>query len=513
MFTEEMKKVINNDYNSSITENGAKGYKSQGSKLVDINFATASMRHMNEQSIIDKFMDAYYENPVLAIKWLFYLSDVREGLGERRSFRIIMNHIANEFPEIAAKIVNLIPEYSRWDNLIQLIDCKKDVVSEKVKDIIRTTLQSDIKNMREGKPITLLAKWLPSENASSKATKELAHKVRIAVHSTPREYRKMLSTLRKYLDVVECKMSAKEWDKIKYENVPSKANIKYRSAFLRNDRERRLQYIDSLKKGETKINSTVLFPHDIVSKYTCGQLCVQVNDYDETLEQLWKNLPEMSNLNNTIVVADGSGSMTVKIDPASNTTALDVANGLAIYCAERCTGEFKDKYITFSKNPRLVDFSNATTLREKIQIALRHNEISNTDVKAVFNLLLETAKINNMTQDQIPKNILIISDMEFDDMTRGDITSTLFEAIDREYREAGYVLPRLIFWNVCSRTLTIPVKEHKSGVTLVSGFSINVLNMIASGELDPYKCLVNELNKDRYKPIENVIAPYFYKKE
>lgn len=513
MFLEQMKNVLNEEYNVSVSENGSVGYRTQGSKLVDLNFAISSMRHMGEREIYSRFMDAYYENPMLAMKWLFYMRDVREGLGERRSFRAIMNYLTLEHEDIAIAVLQLIPKYGRWDDLICLMDCNNANVANMVLAIIKKQLNTDILNvnLNTNRPISLLAKWMPSENASSSETKRKAKIIREYLGLTPREYRRTLSKLRKYLDVVECKMSAKHWTEINYTAVPSKANLNYNNAFLKNDTERRKKYLESLKKGETKINAGVLFPHDIVHKYVDDCFWSnRVKSYDETLEQLWKNLKNIGNIENTMVVADGSGSMTVRVDNSSKVTALDVANALAIYCGERCQGEFANKYITFSRRPQLVDFTNAKSLKDKLEIALKHNEVADTNIEAVFDLILTTAKNNNMSQNEIPQNILIISDMEFNSCTccnsSYSIPKNLFKEIEKKYNEAGYKLPRLVFWNVNSRTGTIPVRENDMGVALVSGFSTNVLNMVMNGELDPYKCLVKELNKERYTPVERVVS-------
>ena len=310
-------------------------------------------------------------------------------------------------------------------------------------------------------------------------------------------------------------------DEIKYEAVPSRANLIYNSAFLRHDEERRRNFLSKLEKGETKINASTLFPHDIVHRYTEGGWGTTVKALDQTLEALWKSLPDTVNgCGNTIVVADGSGSMTSKVGGGSNVTALDVANALAIYFAERSSGQFKDNYITFSENPRLVDFSHGKTLRDKIRIALSHDEMANTNIEAVFDLILGTAIKNNMSQSDIPHNIPIISDMEFDGCAvtneyrrgygrygsdNGRVNSRLFTEISKRYADAGYQLPRLVFWNVNSRTGTIPVKENDLGVALVSGFSTNIVKMVMSGQTDPYECLLETLNTERYAPVEEAL--------
>lgn len=508
MFMNDLKETLNEDFNTSITENGAIGYRTTGKELLDINFAVASMRKMSEQQIIDKFIKAFYENKVLAIKWLFYIRDVREGLGERRLFRICLKYLAENHMNIAKAVIGIVPEFGRWDDLWCLIDTdlKDDIIN-----IINNQLNEDIKSINENKPISLLGKWLPSENSSSKETKRIAFIIRKELNMTPRKYRKTLTALRSYLKVVETYMSKNEWSKIDYSIVPSRANLFYNSAFLRNDEERRHNYLNSLQKGETKINSSVLFPHDIVNKYMHGNSWYYkiASKDDVALEEMWKALPDYVNdTGNTICVADGSGSMAVNIG-SGNVLALDVANALAIYFAERSSGQFKDTYITFSENPQIVDISKGRSLREKIEIALQHDEVANTNIEAVFDLILKTAINKNMTKDDLPQNILIISDMEFDCATRtykgNELNKKLFKVFSEKYAEYGYKLPRLVFWNVNSRTGTIPIKENKLGVALVSGFSPTIVKMVLSNATNPFECLLEQLNSDRYKKVERAI--------
>ena len=499
-FLNDLKETINEDFNESVTENGAIGYRTTGKYLLDMNFLVSSMRGMEEDEIVNMFSKTFYENKLLAIKWLFYAADVRGGLGERRLFRICFKYLASEHEEIAKRLLNLIPEYTRWDNLIILLEDKllvNDIIC-----IIKNQLTEDIHNMKNNKPVSLLAKWMPSINTSSNKTKNLARIIINKLRCSKALYRKTLSSLRKYLKIVEVSMCAKEWGSIDYSAVPSRANLFYNNAFLRNDKERRELYLDSLQKGETKINASVLFPHDIVSKYS--------SKYDITLEELWKSLPDFVNGNGkTICVADGSGSMNSKI-PNTKISCLDVANSLAIYFSERCSGEFKDNYITFSNRPQLVDLSNANSLKEKIVITKKYCEISDTNIQAVFTLILGTAINKNLKQEDIPDNILILSDMEFNSCTEVGcyderINKRLFQYISDSYKLYGYKLPRIIFWNIYSRSKTIPIKENELGVTLVSGFSPNIVKMVLSNKLDPFECLLEQLNSERYYPIEKAI--------
>lgn len=498
----------------SFTENGAVAYKTSGTALVDFNFAISKLRNSSANEIEEYFTRTFFEDKIIAMKFLFYISDVRGGLGERNIFRTCMNWLAVNQPKYAISVLEFIPEYSRWDNLIFLLGNGNDISSEVfnyVVDIISHQLNTDIANMNHNKSISLLAKWMPSENTSSKETRRLASILRTKLNMSSKAYRKILSALRKYLDVTEVKASSNEWDKIHYESVPSKANLKYKNAFIKHDEERRKEYLNSLQQGKTKINAGALNPDDIVRKYfgSNGYWSMRVNSYDATLEELWKNQINYDT-GNAIVVRDGSGSMY----SGSDMRPAMVATALAIYMAERANGAFKNKFITFSSNPRLVDISNASSLRDKIQICENESECSNTNIEKTMQLILDTAIHNNMKQEEMPDSIIIVSDMQFDSATNQgwysrpeyEWSETVFEGISRKFEKAGYKLPKIIFWNVADRySGTIPMQKNELGLVLCSGYSTANMKMVMSNEVDPYKILLGQINTERYKPIENAV--------
>lgn len=529
MFMDVLKETLNEELNTSVTENGAKGYRTTGKELLDMNFQVSSMRNMSELQIEEKFIKSFYENPRLAVKWLFYVRDAREGVGERRLFRVCLKYLYSYHADIVKPLIPLIPEYGRWDDLWGLLDTNLDY---DVFRLVDKQLTEDMINMKENKPISLLAKWMPSINTSSEETRKLAAVMMKGLgFKKERTYRKMLSKLRVYLKVVEVDMSAGRWGSIDYSAVPSRANLIYNGAFLKNDEKRRRAWLEALQKGETKINSGVLFPHDIVhkynnvgfSRYRSGMLSGE----EVTLEELWKALPDyVKGAGNTICVADGSGSMKRTIGKTT-ISCLEVANALAIYFSERSSGQFKDQYITFSENPQIVDFHNAKTLKEKLLIADHYTEVANTNIEAVFDLILTTAVKKHMKQEELPQNILILSDMEFDQCactvvkgetyvdwlgyTRTRMTYVkpdlkLFQVFDQRYAEHGYKLPRLVFWNIYSSTGTIPVKENDLGVALVSGFSPAIVKMVLSNSTDPFECLLEQLNSPRYDAVDRALV-------
>lgn len=499
---------------TAVTENGAVGHSTTGKALVDLNFSIASLRGKSDNEIISAFVDAYAENSELALKYLFFARDVRGGLGERKFFRVIANWFAAYHTADIEKYLCLFPEYGRWDDLVELAANRN--VGDKVINIIAKQLKEDWNDMKQGGSISLLAKWLPSANTSSSETCRKAKGIMAGLHLTEREYRKMLSALRAHLKVVETKMSANKWGEIEYSQVPSLANLRYKDAFVKHDKERRNQYLESLKKGETKINASTAYPYDIVHQYhlTYG------DSVDVTLEEMWKALPSPTvDFKPMIVVADGSGSMTSCVGK-TGVSALEVANSLAIYFAEKLPGPYANKYITFSGHPQYVNLGSNTSLRDKMTIAGKHSEVANTNIKAVFEMILKTAIANNVKPEDIP-GILIISDMEFDGCVVQDDSKnywesgekadkTLFQTIAKEYEDAGYKIPKVVFWNVNSRTGTIPMTKNELGCALVSGFSPSIADMVMSSKMDPYEILLDKLNSPRYdldKVLEQMYRP------
>lgn len=510
-FRDEMKRTLGDEFNYSVTENGALGYRTTQSALLDLNFQVASLRNMSDEEVANAFMKAYCENKILAVKWLFFLRDVRGGLGERKSFRTILMHLASTHPEVVVKVVPVIADYGRWDDVLILVNPElrldKSIVKTVV-DLVKSTIQSDLIAMKHQNSCTLLAKWMPSAYSKCRDTRKASQFWSKQLYPSTKDdnfreriYLKMLSMLRQYLDVVERKMVAQEWDQISYEAVPSKANILYRNAFMRHDEDRRTAFLEAANSGEVKINSSVAFPHDIVHQY--GFL---VHATDPALEALWKNLPDNVNDDgdNVLVVLDCSGSMIFHPFNGSKVTPLEVATALAIYFSERITGHFKDSFITFSARPNFVDLSNLSSLHDKLIKTYVENDCSNTDIEAVFNLILNTAVRAGMPQEEMPSTILILSDMEFD-ASRHNFSARLFDSISEHYQARGYKLPRLVFWNLDSRTDTIPVKENEMGVALISGFSTNLAKMVMSNETDPYKLLVKTLESDRYRIIGELL--------
>ena len=501
---------MNNFYNNlksvqdnvSITENGMQGYKHTDHAMVDFNFKIPSYRD-DKKSDIEALKKKLKEEDANVLKYLMYLRDAREGVGERDLFRVCLKEfLKSNFvnkDEVVDKIITSTAEYGRFDDLFVLFDTP---YKESVVNYLHNQLREDFKNYQQNKPISLLAKWLPSENTSSKKTREVARFLIDSFKTSPKWYRKTLSTLRSYLDVTEVKTCANDWNDIDYNKVPSKANLKYKEAFLRHDEERRREFLSKALSGsdEVKVHMGVAFPHEIVHQYHYG-------NFDQSLEAYWKNLKPCVGLKDTIVVRDGSGSMCCRVG-GTNVTAMDVSTALAIYCSQFLCGEFKNKFITFSSQAQLVDLSGCGSLKSKLAKTHQYGDCTNTNIQNVFELILNTAIESNMKQEEMPSSVLIISDMEFDPSSDEgyywggfNAGANVFKTMSAKFKAHGYELPKLVFWNVNSRTNTIPCKYNENGVLLISGFSQNVLNMVMNGETDPYVALVKELNGDRYSNI------------
>lgn len=477
------------------TENGAITPNGTSSDIIDFFFHSAAMRNASEQRITDMWDKAFNENPQTALRILFYIRDVRGGQGERRVFRIITKHMLSNKNTLnwLCNNAKLIPEYGRWDDLIYLTYESKDTQFEFIGlKIIDNQLMNDYLFINTSE-VSLLAKWMPSENASSLKTKEMGKYFRKKLNLTPKEYRNILTNIRNHLRIVETNLTKKDYESIDYSTVPSKASLKYRKAFIRNDYERYTDYLEKVNNGKSKINASTLYPYEIVSKFT-NRYIRPSKEESNTLNTLWNNLPDYVDNLNGIVVADTSGSMGIM-----NGRPMDVSVSLAMYIAERNKNEtFKDYFISFSENPKFHKITG-NTLAERCK-SVQLGDMENTNIQAVFDLMLNRAKNYKVPVEDMPKFILIVSDMEFDYCAENSSLSN-FENIRNKYKNAGYPMPTLVFWNVNSRNNHTPVTINDRGVVLISGCSPVIMKYALTACNNLMDIIRNVTNSDRYKSI------------
>lgn len=473
-----MDALENEDNRSARTQNGAVTLKSTKSDLLDFFSRGAAMRDRDEKDIVKLFSKALSEDPLNAMKALFYTRDCRGGQGERRAFRAIWKWLAKNYPDFAKVNLANVPFFGRWDDLF--FDAETlEFAAEFVKE-----------NLALANPeysVLNLYKWMPSINTSSKETRSLAWKFVNALGTSPRNYRKMLSEKRAQLDIVERKMSAGLWGSIKFEAIPSRASLLYRKAFKKRDGTRYSDYLTKVEKGEAKINTAVTFPYEIVRQYLNRGV-----DNDRTLNVAWANLPDyIPEGESGLVVADVSGSMS-----SNENLPLAVSISLAMYMAERNKDPaFKDRFITFSNSPELVKVKGGN-LYEKIQNLNRAQWDMSTNLQAVFDLILNTAVKNSVPQKDMPSRLFIVSDMEFNSACR---SRTNFEVIKAKYASAGYEMPKIVFWNVDAKSDQSPVKMDEKGTMLVSGCSPTIFkNVMLSKVTTPYDMMLEVLSQDRY---------------
>lgn len=448
------------------TENGALTFIRTESPLLDF-YAQAGAMRGDKNRALKLFQSAFAENREKAIRILFYLRDVRGGQGERELFRHCLEWVGSNFPEVFEQIIQLVPEYGRWDDLF--------FDNDKCFDVIKNQINKD----KISETPSLLAKWLPTINASSKLTVAKAKFMAKRLDLNEIEYRKLIRKIRKSIGVVEEQMSARKWSKINYSSVPSQASRIYKNAFKRHDEARYDKFIEMAESGDAKINAKTLYPYQIYKSVE--------KDYSKTLEALWNQLPDYTMGKNALVVADTSASM--------NGDPMSVSVSLALYFAERNKGQFKDYFISFSEKPKLHRVLGKT-LVEKMN-SIRLGDVANTNLQAVFDLILNTAIQNNTPKDEMPDTIYVISDMEFDEAVCGNTNYEVFKA---KYELAGYKKPNLVFWNVHSRNDNIPVQQDEVGVALVSGFSPVIFKMAVENKT-PLEVMLDTINSDRYKNI------------
>lgn len=495
--------ALTNNNNKTLTENGAVTYSTTTSKLFDLFALGGAYRTRSNEDCILLFKNAFEESPTYTMKCLFYLRDILEGQGERRFFRVVCEWLAINETETMRRNLQYIPQFGRWDDLYAFVNTP---LENDAFTLIRKQLALDLKS----KTPSLLAKWLKSENTSSQESRILAHKTRVFLNMTHKQYRQMLSTLRERIKVLERLMSAQRWDEIEFDKIPSKAGLIYRNAFAHNDitRERYLAFINN---KNTKVNAKTLYPYDIVHKAIRYYAPVRwnINDPERVaINKYWDNLTDYFKgcSLNAIAVVDTSGSM--------YGTPIEVAISIGMYCAEHNSGPFANKFFTFHSDPSFVEIEGIDFV-DKVNRILKAPWGGSTNIEAVFGLMLETAIRSGCPKEDIPKTLIIISDMEFDActttgkprperhwweiFTRTPVDDTLLEKIKEQWEAQGYDFPHIIFWNVNARYNTIPMKPGKY-VSLVSGMSPVLFEQVLK-EKSGYDLMFEKLNSKRYKCI------------
>ena len=505
--------------NYTLTENGAVTHKSTMNALLDLFAMGAAYRTRSDEDVILLFKNAFAEDPVYALKCLFYIRDVRGGQGERRFFRVATKWLATAETEAMRRNLIHVPEYGRWDDLFVFIGTP---LQNDALNIVKHQLALDV----QCKTPSLLAKWMPSENTSSAKTRKTAAKVRAYLGMTPKQYRQILSALLKRINVLERLMSEGRWDEIEFDKIPSKAGLKYKNAFARHDIERMKSdkivqsYADFAKDTTTKVNAKALYPYEVVAKacevmgcsYGWGYSSRSAKSMDDTdrlmVNKYWENLEDYfkGKTFNGMAVVDTSASMR-----GSDASApINVAISLGMYCAERANGPFAGHYVSFSSRPQLITV-DGVDFCDKVKRIWQTNLCENTNIEATFDMLLNTAIANHCTQDDLPQNLIVISDMEFD---RGSASSygygyatkpsaqvvTLMERIRAKWAAHGYRMPHLIYWNVQARQDNIPEDIGCGLVSYVSGMSPTIFDTIMSGKTG-YELMKEKLDSPRYSVI------------
>lgn len=486
----EMLKNLKKETNYTLTENGGITHKSTLNKVLDMFGMGGAMRHRDEDDIITMFKGAYEEDATLALRCLFYLRDIRGGQGERRFFRICIKWLAENHTLEMINLIRLVSEYGRYDDLFELFNTP-----------IEDEMMGYIKFIIDKNEDHLVYKWMPSINTSSKNTQERGRRFARAFGMTEKEYRLMLSEGRKACHLVETLMSQQQWDQIAFDKLPSRAGLLYKNAFMRRE-ETKERYAEFMNSKETKVNAGTLYPvdiaHQIFNRWS----------YPETTERnawqkYWDNLPDYYNGREEpgIAVVDVSGSMTG--------VPMEAAVSMGAYIAERGKGPFQNHFITFSHTPELVEFEGVD-IYDKFRRACKADWGMDTNIEAVFDLLLRTAIKNHVPQSEMPQTLYIFSDMEFNHcmytnsgygVVDAEGVNTVIEAQVEKWRRYGYKVPRVIFWNLDARQNNIPAIGD--GFSYVSGFSPVMIENILGGK-DGVELMLEKLNSSRYNSIVSV---------
>ena len=491
---------LKTEANYTRTLNGAKTHGSTGDACLDFFAVAGGMRYRRPADQIALFEQAYIETSELAMKLLFHLRDIRGGMGERKLFRTLLRHVARTWPESVRKNVPYIAEFGRWDDLLCLLGTP---AQREAVQAIKVQLAEDEAALKrreagdEDAHISLLAKWLPSDNTSSPRTRKTAARLIRALGMEQKEYRRLVTALRARIGLTERQLTAKKPEKVNYEAVPAQAMLKYRSAFERNDGERFNEYLLGVCEGEKKLNADTLFPYEVLRPFFKGGYWSRSDPRGmDALEQLWDHLPGAIGSANAISVVDTSGSMYCSCGPLM--PAL-ISQAMGLYCAERCEGVFHNHLITFESTPHLVEVHGAT-LRDKLKYIGNLPWGGSTNLEAVFDLILDTAVKSRAKQAEMPRVLYIFSDMEFNCAMR-NADKTVYENARERFEAAGYQMPAVVFHNVNSWQMQAPVTAHTRGTALTSGASTHALGHKFDGNVTPMAHMLRVLNSERYAMI------------
>ena len=467
------------------TENGAVALNTTGNACLDLFGTIGALRDADHLRIARMFEGAYKEDPLLATKIAFYARDIREGLGERRVFRNIINYLARKHPEALRPNLDLIGVFGRYDDMYCLLGTP---LENDMWVAMKKQLDEDIKNLHEGNAVSLLAKWIKTADASSERTRKLgimtAQKLGYPVYN----FKRIIRALRKRIGVVESLMSAGRWDEIQYSAVPSRAMMIYRKAFTKHDAERFAEFTADAVAGKEKINSSALYPYDLTEKIWTWRSAKE----DDVVEAQWRQLPNyVEPGTNAIVIADTSGSMMGR--------PINTAIGLAIYFAERNVGAYHNMWMSFSANPKIHRLKG-DTLAQKINSFDMSDWMMNTDLKAAFKLVLDIAEKNEVPPEEMPKSLIVISDMEIDFC--GNKDWTFYDKMAYKFEKHGYQIPNIIFWNVDSRNNVFHADAKRKGVQLCSGQSTTVFKqMLSCIGMTPVEAMHKVIDSERYNCI------------
>lgn len=475
------------------TENGADARFSTGSKVLDMYGTIGALRNRSEYEIIEKFKASWNEDALLTLKMAFYARNIRGGLGERDTARICLRWVAQNYPETIVKNFENVVKFGRADDLYTFIGTpiEKDMWA-----FIKATLYKDIERMNEKKSISLMAKWLKSVNTSSKESRKLGAMTAYNLGLSEKEYRKLLAEMRRYIGVLEVAMSSGDWKQVEYSAVPSRAMAKYRKAFKRHDSERFEKFFSRVEKGEVKINADTLYPYDLVKKYLTSRWDPYSRE-DRVVEAQWKALPNyIDGKNNVLVMADVSGSMY-----CADARPIASSIGLALYFAEHNQGDFHGLYMTFSRQPNFIKVQDGNTLCQNVKSVLNTGVGYDTNLEAAFDKILDTCIKNNISKEDMPKALVVVSDMQINCYNSGYGLDFVTEMALR-FHQKGYTMPKLILWNVEARRDTFLASKTNPYVQFASGSSTSTFkSILESIGMNAYEAMVKVLNNPMYDSV------------
>ena len=502
---------------------------------------------------------------------LFQNRDIRGGKGERATSQVLWDYMINhDRLNVATAMLDLVPTYGCWRDLFVLTNTRaahdpinKKIIEMAAKQLVKDMVVADQNTYAKAtnpeaqlKPVSLLAKWIPREGRMPHLAKQIAKVIFPGVDKPStlmQRYRKMVSGVNAYLKTTETFMCSKNYEEIDPARVPGRCMQKNMLAFLNEKKDHTLrnaddedrmhcrenfqEYFQKAKEGKVTVKAKdVVYPHEIIKRIAVSGSTMSVDELNGVTAQwnaIVKAAKDTGGLGRSLVMSDFSGSMQSSMSNGDTPYWVSMAMGLLI--SELTTDEFKDTILTFDSSPTIYKIPEGDIYTKVMH--LQNSGVSqgtSTDFQKAMDLVLTNIKRNRVRPGKEPENLIVVTDMNWDQACASDQRSyytgsvyrpvvktdgwqTHIQMIRESFKRAGedmwgtpFTPPRIVIWNVAAGANDFHATKDEEGVVMISGWSPSLFKDLMKGEIrkmTPLEMVRLIFEDERYNLVRETLAP------